>query len=112
MSSIVINKERNNSISVTHPVQNKVSVSSAVIQTFGAPSGEGDKSFVYNFTNLSWSQAGNEFYIEITHNLNKYPSVSVIDSVNNVVYTSVEYINLNRVKIYTTSIFSGKSYLN
>lgn len=48
----------------------------------------------------------------IIHNLNKYPSVTVVDSANNIVIGDVEYINLNEVKVAFSGKFSGKAFLN
>jgi len=48
----------------------------------------------------------------VTHNLGKFPSVSIVDSGNHVVIGDVEYINSNELIITFTSAFSGKAYLN
>lgn len=48
----------------------------------------------------------------ISHNLNKYPSVSVVDSSEQLVYGDVQYSNLNTLSITFNSAFSGKAYLN
>ena len=48
----------------------------------------------------------------ITHNLSKYPSVTVVDSGGTVVLGDVKYINENQIEINFTSGFSGKAYLN
>ena len=48
----------------------------------------------------------------ITHNLNRYPSVVVIDSGNNLVLGDVIYNSLSQLTITFTSEFSGKAYLN
>lgn len=48
----------------------------------------------------------------ITHNLNKRPSVVVVDSADNVVIGEVEYINDNQVTLRFTGGFSGKAYFN
>ena len=48
----------------------------------------------------------------IVHNLNKHPSVSVVDSAGNLVIGEVTYIDLNSIEIKFTSSFSGKCYLN
>lgn len=48
----------------------------------------------------------------ITHNLGKYPSVTVVDSSNNVVVGDIQYIDQNTVKIMFTTEFAGKAYLN
>ena len=48
----------------------------------------------------------------IEHNLNKYPSVTVVDSANNVVIGSIEYIDENNIIINFNGAFKGKAYLN
>lgn len=49
---------------------------------------------------------------EVGHNLNKFPSVTIVDSGNNIVIGNVEYIDKNNVIIRFSSEFSGKAYLN
>lgn len=49
---------------------------------------------------------------EITHNLNKYPSVTIIDSANTKVGGEVEYVSMNKVKVKFSVAFSGKATLN
>ena len=65
----------------------------------------GDKHFTY--TQLSASSTWN-----ITHNLDKFPSVSVVDSGNNVVIGDIQYTNTNELTITFNASFSGKAYLN
>lgn len=48
----------------------------------------------------------------VNHNLNKFPSVTVVDSAGNVVFGDVEYVDANNVKIKFSSAFAGKAYLN
>lgn len=48
----------------------------------------------------------------VKHNLNKYPSVTVIDSGDNVVYGDVKYIDKNNLQINFSAAFGGKAYLN
>jgi hypothetical protein len=48
----------------------------------------------------------------ITHNLNKFPAVTIIDSADSVVFGDVQYLNSNSLKINFTAEFSGKVYLN
>jgi hypothetical protein len=48
----------------------------------------------------------------ITHNLGKYPSVSVVDSANTKVYGGVVYNSVNQVTLVFSSAFSGKAFLN
>jgi hypothetical protein len=47
-----------------------------------------------------------------THNLNKFPSVTVVDSSGNVVIGEVLYLDSNSLRITFDSPFSGKAYLN
>jgi len=47
----------------------------------------------------------------ITHNLNKYPSVTVIDSFMNTVIGEIVYNNSNTLTITFTASFSGTAYL-
>lgn len=49
---------------------------------------------------------------DINHNMKKYPSVTVVDSANTVVYGEVVYDDLNNLHILFSSEFSGKAYLN
>lgn len=48
----------------------------------------------------------------ITHNLNKRPSVTVVDSAEEIVYGEVEYVNDNQVTLTFAGAFSGKAYFN
>ena len=49
---------------------------------------------------------------DFTHTLNKFPSVTIVDSGNNIIHGDVEYISTSRLKIYFSSAQSGKAYLN
>lgn len=64
-----------------------------------------DKNYVHvqNIASNEWN---------ITHSLNKYPSVSIIDSGNNVVVGDVEYNSLDSVTLRFNASFSGKAYFN
>ena len=64
-----------------------------------------DKSFIYK-------QSVSQEEWEIDHGLDKYPSVTVVDSGETVVYGEIQYIDKNKLKITFSSGFSGKAYLN
>ena len=49
---------------------------------------------------------------EIKHNLNKYPSVAVVDSAGNEMIAEVIYNDLNNITIRTGAPFKGKAFLN
>lgn len=48
----------------------------------------------------------------IAHNLNKFPSVTVIDSDGNNIVGMVEYINANNIRLEFSAGFKGEAYLN
>jgi len=49
---------------------------------------------------------------DITHDLDKYPSVTVVDSGGNVVVGDVEYLTTSHIRVHFSAEFSGKAYLN
>ena len=49
---------------------------------------------------------------EIAHPLNKYPSVTIIDSAGSVVVGDIEYIDASNVIVYFQAAFTGKAFLN
>lgn len=49
---------------------------------------------------------------DITHDLNKYPSVTAVDTGGNVVVGDVEYITTSHIRVHFSAEFSGKAYLN
>ena len=65
----------------------------------------GDKNFVF-------TQGTPASTWTITHNLNKFPSVSVVNSANEVVYGEIDYIDVNSLTVTFNGGFSGKAYLN
>lgn len=64
-----------------------------------------DKNFVHN-------QITPQSQWNITHNLNKFPSVVVVDSGNTVVIGNVEYLDKDSIQITFSAGFSGKAYIN
>lgn len=48
----------------------------------------------------------------INHSLEKFPSVTVVDSAGNVVYGQVNYVDENTVTVDFGASFSGTAYLN
>lgn len=66
---------------------------------------EGDKTYVYyqNVQSDTW---------EIQHNLDKYPSITVVDSANNIVVGDIHYVDANNVAVIFTAPFSGKAFCN
>lgn len=62
-----------------------------------------------NYTHKQ-TEASNEWII--VHNLNKYPSVSIIDSAGDEVIGNVHYDSSNQVTITFTGAFKGTATLN
>ena len=69
-----------------------------------ATGGSGDKNFVYDFTM--------QHTLYIQHNLQKYPSATVINSAGDKVEGTVDYIDINNIIVQFTAPFSGKVTLN
>ena len=67
--------------------------------------GSGDKTF--NFTQAVASKRW-----EIKHDLGKYPSVTIVDTGDNVVVGQVDYVDENNLICTFNAAFSGKAYLN
>jgi hypothetical protein len=67
--------------------------------------GSGDKKYthVQSSAAATWT---------ITHNLDKQPAVSVVDSTDNVIICEVEYTSLNQVELRFSTPYSGKAYFN
>lgn len=65
----------------------------------------GDKTFVY-------TQSVPSDIWEIEHNLNKFPSVSVVNINNVTMYGEVIYIDKDNLQIEFSAGFSGKAYMN
>ena len=70
----------------------------------------GDITYTHNQSSVSntWT---------ITHNLNRFPSVTVVDSADTIVYGTVVYNSANQLTITffqggSALAFSGKAYLN
>lgn len=104
-----------NNINIQAPDQVSVAITSRVIQNQGVPAGAGNKFdsfYSYSFTSSAWIASGDEYYLEISHNLDKHAACTVVDSLDNVVVPSIEYISSNVVRIYTSAQFSGKAYFN
>lgn len=49
---------------------------------------------------------------DIVHNLNKYPSVTVIDSAGDQVFANLNYVDENELVLDFGAEFTGKAYLN
>jgi len=64
-----------------------------------------DKAFIFtqNTASNSWT---------INHNMEKFPSVTIVDSADNYVVGEITYTNNNSLTVNFSASFSGKAYLN
>ena len=66
-----------------------------------------------SISNFTFDLDGNSLSYTITHGMNKFPSVSVIeDGTNNQVFGNVTYNNLNQCTISFSSLVTGKATFN
>jgi hypothetical protein len=82
--------------------------SDAAIQASKIAGGGGGGSDAY----FPYSQVAPSATWVVTHNLNKRPSVTVVDSGGNVVEGDVFHNSANQLTISFTVAFSGTAYLN
>ena len=82
-------------IKLTQPASNEITIASL----------NDDANFVFNqgIPSATWN---------ITHSLGKFPSVSVVDTADQLMYGDTEYFNENSLTITFSAPFSGKAYLN
>ena len=73
--------------------------------TLAAGGTTGDKSYIHtqNISSDEW---------EITHNLGKFPTVTVVDSGGSQVEGEINYLTSNHLTISFSAEFGGKAYLN
>ena len=69
-----------------------------------ASGGSGDKTFIQDFTM--------QHTVNVTHNLQKYPSATVMNSAGDYVVATVRYIDINSLIVQFTAPFSGRITLN
>jgi len=67
--------------------------------------GGGDANYVF-----SQASAANPWLV--THNLGKYPAVSVVDSGNNEIVPDVMYVDVNTLTLTFAAATSGTAYCN
>ena len=110
MAFIIANDDGSSSSSTTSYTEltNKPSINNIVLEGNKTSAQLGivdDKTYVHVQTTSTavWS---------IQHNLNKFPSVAVVDSSGSVVVGETVYIDNNNIQITFSSAFSGKAYCN
>lgn len=108
MSDITINSGEQINVSVQQPsVQTTVVIPrpTTSVSVKGVTGGGGDAHHTH-------VQGTAEAIWNVTHNLNKRTSVTVVDAMDNIVFGEVEYIDNNNVRLTFAGAFSGKAYFN
>ena len=75
------------------------------IKTGTAGGGTGDLTYVHNqiIASDTWL---------VEHNLDKYPSITIFDSAETMVFGDARYIDSNNIELTFSSPFAGKVYVN
>ena len=107
MGAIIV-KETGNTVAVT-----EVAGSSTVVTEKGnSVTVTGVIGGVTLDANFVYVQASPSASWVINHNLNKYCSVTVVDSADNIVFGEVLYNSLNQVTLTFSGAFSGEAFFN
>ena len=103
-----VNQQDPNSVSIQQGGANAVSLTNAqpmAVTVSKVAVASGDKHYVH-----SQSNATDQWVI--THNLNKYPAVAIVDDGDNILITEVRYDSANQLTVLFNGAESGKAYLN
>lgn len=78
----------------------------------GAPGAQGPQGPPGTETTYVYDQMvpANMWYI--THNLDRYPSVTVVDSGGSEIIPTLVFVDSNALQLYFANLTSGKAYLN
>lgn len=88
------------------------SISGNVTKTLNLNQRDGGLVSVSYTDTYVYTQAAPSASWAIVHNMNKYPSVTIIDSGSNIVEGEVIYNSLNSLTVNFSGGFSGKAYIN
>jgi hypothetical protein len=106
-SSIVVNEVSNsvsvNSIETSSVIAKEKGNTVVVTGVIGGVSLDANSVYTQSSPSATWV---------VNHNLNKYCSVTVVDSADNMVFGEVLYNSLNQVTLTFAGAFSGKAFFN
>lgn len=107
MSAIVVRESANNitvtEVAGTTLVANQKGNTVTVTGVIGGVSLDANYVYTQGSPSATWV---------VNHNLNKYCSVTVVDSADNIVVGEVLYNSLNQVTLTFAGAFSGKAFFN
>lgn len=69
------------------------------------------RTLIYTGTYIHTQNSASDHWF-VNHKMQKYPSVSIVDTAGTVVVGDVVYIDDNNVELYFSAPFSGTAYLN
>lgn len=84
-----------------------ITVSSNSVALTGTVTANGE-----SLTSYTHNQTTAQVEWTINHNMNKKPSVTIVDSANTYVIGEVEYLDSNSLRVSFKYAFKGKAYLN
>lgn len=99
IASFKLNQPKQETVKFTIQQNNNITAS------FGINKSGGDKYFVFE-------QAESKDEWTIIHNLNKKPSVTVVDEYDRVVTPDIQYIDNSTIIVRFNFAFKGRAYLN
>jgi hypothetical protein len=113
---VTISTPAGNVVKISEATSNKIVASGNTIKVISVgaqgPAGSGDLNAVH-------TQDAAASTWQVTHNLGKYPSVSVVDTANTLVNGKVLYEDwstnqpsTSKLQIIFTATFAGKAFLN
>ena len=95
-------------VAIVRPVEKQTSVIEVGIRGLQGPQGpqgdSGDKNYTQEFTFTD--------EITVTHNLNKRPAVTIVDSAGTEIIGTVEYVDANTLTVLFTNPFTGMIICN
>jgi hypothetical protein len=66
----------------------------------------------WELTQVHYDSTNQYYYVDLQHDLNFYPNVTIKDSGNELVETGIEYVTANKITLTMAQPFSGKAYLS
>ena len=70
------------------------------------------KAMSWEMAQVYWYEDENCYAVDLEHNLNFYPNITVKDSSKDVVETGITYDSLNKIILTMAQPFSGTAYLS
>lgn len=76
------------------------------------PSTDYSKTMTWELAQIQEHSNPDYYYVELTHNLNFYPNITVQDSAGDLWETGIIYNSVNKITLTMAQPFSGTAYLS